>query len=207
MAIAAGLVTTCAPAGGLQRTDVPLRVRFTLTDLDYRPISDAAVRVVFGSDPDWQRQSSGHRFVTDAKGQHQFEARVSLDKQRRKVPTNFVGSLLSRPQPADHLKIGVELEYATFRWLYTVDMFRFSAGGDVLLDDATIYSRDAQGDFTRKASHVDGGWRIADLGNLLLTSPGHEVWNFKLQPDAVASADPWWTLDLAFKRSPAPLRR
>ena len=201
------LLTTCAPAASVQRTDVRLQVRFTLTDLDYRPIAGAPVRVEFGSDPDWQRPSSGYRFVTGAKGEHQFEARATLDKQLRKVPTNFVGSLLSGPQPTDHLMVGAELEYATFRWLYTVDMFRFSGEGDVLLDDASIYSSDGHGDFTRKAVHDADGWRIADLGSLVLTSPGHEAWDFKLQPDPADSAGTQWTLDIAFKRSPEPVRR
>jgi hypothetical protein len=67
-------------------------VTFTLTDLDYRPIPSAPVRVVFGSDPHWQQQGNGYRFVTDAKGRHRFEARVSLDQRRRKLPTNFVAA-------------------------------------------------------------------------------------------------------------------
>ena len=148
---------------------------------------------------------TGHRFVTDAKGEHRFEARVSLDKQRRKLPTNFVASLLSGPQLTDHLLIGAELEYATFPWLYMVDVYRFPNGADVLLDGESIYSRARRGDFTRKASHDGDGWRIADLGNLVLTSPGHEAWNFMLQPDPADSKGTRWTLDMAFKRSPAPV--
>jgi hypothetical protein len=207
IALVAALVTTCAPAATGERIEVSLRVRFTLTDLDYRPIQDAAVRVVFGSDPTWQRRSSGHRFVTDAKGEHQFEARVSLDKQPRKVPTNFVSSLLSDPQLTDHLLIAAELEYATFPWLYTVDVYRFPGGADVLLDGESVYTRDARGDFTRKASYDSDGWHVADLGSLVLTSPGHQAWNFMLQPDPSNAAGTSWTLDMAFKRSPPPLRR
>jgi hypothetical protein len=44
-------VVTCAPAGDMTSKNVSLNVRFTLTDLDYRPIAAAPVRVVFGSDP------------------------------------------------------------------------------------------------------------------------------------------------------------
>src|SRR5262245_15100259 len=141
LAMSAVLQTGCAPTASVQRREVQLRVRFALTDLDYRPIAGAPVRVVFGSDPDWQRRSSGHRFTTDAKGEHRFATRVSLDTQRRKIPTNFVGSLLSGPQLTDHLLIGAELEYATFSWLYTVDVFRFPDGADVLLDGEAIYTR------------------------------------------------------------------
>jgi hypothetical protein len=207
VAISAVLLTGCAPAAGVQQREVQLRVRFALTDLDYRPIAGAPVRVVFGSDPNWQRRSSGHRFNTDAKGEHRFATRVSLDTQRRKIPTNFVGSLLSGPQLTDHLLIGAELEYATFSWLYTVDVFRFPDGADVLLDDEAIYTRDSEGNFTRRATHDDAGWRIADLEGLVLTSPGHQAWNVMLQPDPAAAVGTQWTLDLAFKRSPAPVRR
>jgi hypothetical protein len=199
-------VVTCTPAGDLSPKNVSLHVRFTLTDLDYRPIAGAPVRVVFGSDPGWQHQQSGYRFVTDSKGEHRFDARVNLDKQPRKMPTNFVGSLLSGPQLTDHLLIGAELEYATFRWLYTVDVYRFPGGADVQLDGESVYSRDAQGDFTRKASHDEDGWRMADLGNLVLTAPGHEAWNFMLQPDAADEKGSQWTLEISFKRSPAPVR-
>ncbi len=205
--LVAAFVTTCAPAASVQRTSVALRVRFTLTDLDYRPIAGAPVRVVFGSDPGWQRQDSGYRFLTDAKGEHRFEARVNLDKQPRKLPTNFVSSLLSGPQLTDHLLIGAELEYTTFSWLYTVDIYRFPGGDDVLLDGESVWTRDSHSDFTRKASHDADGWRMADLGNLVLTSPGHQPWNFMLQPDPTEKAETQWTLDMAFKRSPAPIRR
>jgi hypothetical protein len=191
----------------MRRRDVSLRVRFTLTDLDYRPIAGAPVRVVFGSDREWQHQGSGHRFITDTKGEHRFDARVSLDRQLRKLPTNFVASLLSKPQPTDHLLIGTELEYATFQWLYTVDVYRFAAGDDVLLDGESIYTRDADGNFTRKAPHDDNGWRMADLKGQALTSPGHQAWNFMLQPDPSDAAGTHWTLAMAFKRSPAPVRR
>jgi hypothetical protein len=205
--MSAVLLTGCAPAAGVQLREVQVRVRFALTDLDYRPIAGAPVRVVFGSDPDWQRRSSGHRFTTDAKGEHRFATRVSLDTQRRKIPTNFVGNLLSGPQLTDHLLIGAELEYATFSWLYTVGVFRFSDGADVLLDDEAIYTRDSEGNFTHRAVHDDAGWRIADLGGLVLTSPGHQPWNFMLQPESARAGATQWTLDMAFKRSPAPVRR
>ena len=77
----------------------------------------------------------------------------------------------------------------------------------MLLDGESVYTRDAHGDFTRKAAHDDSGWRMADLGGLVLTSPGHEAWNFMLQPDAADRTGTQWTLDMAFKRSAAPVRR
>jgi hypothetical protein len=205
--IGIALSTGCAAPADLRPRDVVLHVRFALTDLDYHPVASAPVRLVFGSDANWQRQLSGDRFITDTKGEHRFTARVSLDKRPRKLPTNFVGSLLSRPQMTDHLMVGAELEYMTFQWLYTVDIYRFPGGDDVLMDGEAVYTRDSHGDFTRKASHEGHDWRIADLGNLLVTSPGHQAWNSMLQPDPADASGAQWTLEIAFKRSPPPVRR
>jgi hypothetical protein len=95
----------------------------------------------------------------------------------------------------------------TFQWLYTVDIYRFPGGDDVLMDGEAVYTRDSHGDFTRKASHEGHDWRIADLGNLLVTSPGHQAWNSMLQPDPADASGAQWTLEIAFKRSPPPVRR
>ncbi len=47
-----------APAGPAAHA-VDLDVQFKLTGLDYTPISNEPVRVVFGSDADWQSPASG----------------------------------------------------------------------------------------------------------------------------------------------------
>jgi hypothetical protein len=204
---ALGLLAMCAPAVDSQRVPIALAVHFKLTDLDYKPLVGAPARIVFGSDSQWQKAPSGYRFVTDARGEHRFAADVRLDKGLRKIPTNFVDSLLSRPQTTDHLMVAAELEYMTYRWLYAIDVYRFPGSSDVLLDDASIYSRDAEGDFTRKAEQDKDGWRIADLEGMVLTTPGHQPWDFMLQPDPSDATGKRWTLELAFKRSPPPVRR
>jgi hypothetical protein len=206
------LVTLGTALGALAATGagggdgVTLDVRFKLTDLDYKPLPGAAVRVVFGSDVDWQGPTSGYRFVTDANGEHRFATRVRLDKRLRKVPTNFIGSLLSIPQNTDHLTVAAELEYMSFRWLYAVDVCRFSSG-DVMLDGFTVYSAGAGGRFTNQAVHDENGWRMADLEGRVLTMPGYEAWDFMLQPDPDDPARRHWTLQLAFKRAPPPVWR
>jgi hypothetical protein len=203
-------LATCAillvSDGPARSADDPstLDVHFKLTDLDYKPIPGQTVRLVFGSEPGRQPPTGGYSFVTDVNGDARFGAMVTIDKRLRKIPTNFVDSLFSHPKLTDHLTVAAELDYMTYRWLYAVDMFRFPEGGDVMLDGFTVFTRDAQGRFTRKAVQTDGGWRMADLGGLILTTPGHEPWNFALEP----GSDPaHWTLQLAFKRYPAPVRR
>jgi hypothetical protein len=186
---------------------VALSVEFTLTDLEYRPLPKAPVRLVLGTPPDWQSASAGHRFVTDAEGTHRFTTSTVLDKLARKRPTNFLGSLVSGAEQTDHLRVAAELGYMTFRWLYAVDVYRFPRGGDVLLDGFAVYTPDARGAFTRRAKQESGGWTMPDLGGLALTHPGHEPWNFMLEPDPADPSNLRWTLRIAFKRSPEPVRR
>jgi hypothetical protein len=197
----------CASSSSVGMDPVALNVHFTLTDLDYKPIPDVAVRVTFGSDPRWQSADSGERFVTDANGEHRFTASVVIDKLARKLPTNFLDSVFSRSKLTDHLMVATELEYATYHWLYTVDLYRFPGGDPVMLDGTAVYTRDATGAFTSKAHLDEGGWRMAELNGLVLTTPGHEPWDYSLQPDDGDPAQQKWTLKLSFKRSPPPIRR
>ena len=201
------VLAMCGVSGEAGDDRVALTVEFKLTDLEYKPLPSAPVRLVFGSTPDWQGADAGHRFVTDASGAHRFTTSVVLDKQWRKLPTNFASSLVSLPEQTDHLTVAAELEYVTFRWLYAVDVYRFPKGGDVLLDGFSVYTRDARGAFTNKAKQDSGGWKMSDLGGLALTHPGHEPWNFMLQPDPADPSHRRWTLRIAFKRSPEPVRR
>ena len=145
--------------------------------------------------------------MTDAAGAHRFTTKTGLDRRARKRPTNFASSLGSGAEPTDHLMVAAELGYMTFRWLYVVDVYRFLRGGDVLLDGFSVYATDARGAFTRKAKQESGGWLMPDLGGLALTHPGHEPWNFVLEPDPAGPSDLHWVLRLAFKRSPDPVRR
>ena len=183
--------------------NVILDVNFKLTDLDYKPLSNTPVRLVFGSDKDWQSPTAGQKLMTDAKGEAKLTANVVLDKRSKKMPTNFLSSLMSAPQQTDHIVVGAELEYMQFRWLYTVEIFHFRDGTD-MLGEVAIFSRDERGRFTRKAERKGTDWTIADLPGLVLTTPGYEPWTFALQPDP---GEKRWQLNLAFKKFPPPVRR
>jgi len=202
-------MTALSAGPGPSPAPVALAVRFKLTDLDYKPIANAAARIVFGSDPGWQDAGAGHKFVTDAKGEHTFTASVVLDRQMKTKPTNYRDSLTSKPVPMDHLLIATELEYATYRWVYALDVFSIPPGGDTLTDGVpALWTRDARGNFTQKAKQDRDGWHLPELGGLVLSGgPGHDVWNFALRPDDTDPSRGRWTLDLAFKRHPAPIRR
>jgi len=180
---------------------VPLDVSFKLTDLDYKPLAGVPVRIVFASDAGWQNANAGRRIVTDAKGEAHFTASVAIDKRLRKMPTNFVDSLFSHPKQTDHLLVAAEMEYMSFHWLYVVEVARFE-GGDTMLDDFAVYTRDAHGNFTQKIRSDEHAWYPAELGGLALTGPGYQVFDFLLDRDANR-----WKLRLAFKKSPPPVRR
>jgi len=202
-----GALALCALAGTAGADTVTLAVEFGLTELDDRPLPGVPVRLVLGSAPDWQSAGAGHRFVTDDNGMHRMAAPVVLEEPWRKRPTNFLSSLASRAQQTDHLRVAVELPYMTFAWLYAVDVHRFRAGGDVLLEGFSVYTRDARRQFTTRAKDDGRGWMMADLGGLALTHPGHEPGTVMLQPDPADAANRRWTLQIAFKRAPAPVRR
>jgi hypothetical protein len=76
--------------------------------------------------------------------------------------------------------------------------------GTVMQDSFAVYSQDGQGDFTMKAIETREGWKIKDLGGLMLTGPGHTPWNAMLER---TSARERWTLQFAFKKSPPAVRR
>jgi hypothetical protein len=208
--VAAGAFSACAPSSPVVRAQaepVALDVQFKLTDLDDSPIPNAPVRIAFGPANTWQAPDSGTRFVTDAAGEYRFTTSAVLDAQPKAMPTNFADSMTARAQPTDHLLVATELPYMTFRWLYTVDLWRFRNGGDVLTGGLAVYTRDDAGRFTQQARRKDGGWLMADLKGLALTTPGHDPWDFRLEPAVLESKPPRWTLRLAFKRSPPPVRR
>jgi hypothetical protein len=185
---------------------VALDVTFKLTDLENHPLPNVPVRLVFGSDPDWQGAGTGKRVVTDAKGEAHFTANVTLDQKLRKVPTNFVGSLVSGPQQTDHLMVAAELEFADFHWLYVADLFRFRQG-DTMTDGLSVYTADERGRFVHKAEYDGHAWKMRDLKGLMLTHPGYEIGDFELAPEPADTTGKRWTLKLAFKKSPPPVRR
>ena len=207
------LTAFLAVAGGVAATDataqpVTLDVTFKLTDLDYKPIANAPVRIVFGADKDWLAPGAGRKIVSDAKGEARFSAPVTLERRMKKKPTNFASSLVSPAQPTEFLQVGAEMEYAGFRWLYVIDVYRFP-DGDSLLDGFDVYTADDKGAFTRRAKHEPkgGGWLMADLKGLALTTPGYDAYDFMLAPDPADASGKHWRLNVSFKRHPAPVMR
>lgn len=205
-AVAVGACSASQPVMHAQTAPVPLAVQFKLTDLDYKPIAGVDVRVAFGPDPAWQAPDNGTRFVTDKAGEFKFTASIVVDPQMKKMPTNFMDSLTARAQPTDHLRVAAELPWADFRWVYVVDLWRFHSDGTILNEGISIFSRDDAGRFSREAKRKDGGWLIADLKGLALTTSPYDTWENMLDPGDDPKS-PRWTLKLGFKRWPPPVSR
>lgn len=205
-AVFTSVAFAAAAAPDAQAQPVTLNVSFRLTDLDYHGLPNVPVRLVFGSERNWQGPSAGKRFVTDAKGEARFTSSVVLDIRQRKYPTNFWSTLGSLPQRTDHLTVGAELEFAGFQWLYAVDLFRFP-NGDTASDGVGVYTPDADGRFTHKAEYDGKAWKMRDLKGLFLTHPGYDLGDFMLAPDAGDPSGKQWTLNLTFRKSPPPVRR
>lgn len=192
-------------AAGRTVESASVHVQFALTDPEGRPVPDAPVRLVFGRGPDRQPASAGERLATDANGAISLTTTTVIDKVQRTVPTNFVSSLFSRPKLADHLAVAAELSYMTYRWLYAVDLYRIVEDGTLLADGLTVFTPDAEGNFSNRVTLDDGGWRMKELGGRRLMTPGNELASFAL--DRKQGTKDQWTLALTFKRSPDPVQR
>ena len=200
------LLALAGVASSAHAQPVTLDVTFRLTDLEYRPLGNVPVRLVFGSDPDWQHAGTGKRIVTDAKGEAHFATSVALDTRERKYPTNFWSSLGSLPQRTDHLTVAAELDFADFHWLYVVDLFRFPQGL-VMSDGVNVYTPDARGRCLHKGEYDGKAWKLRDLKGLMLTHSGYDIGDFALEPDDADASGKRWILKLAFRKSPPPVRR
>ena len=164
-----------------------LRLCFRLTDLEYRPIGAEQVRLRVG-------EAVSEEIWTDGEGRAEWLAPARVERKWVKRPGSFVSRLVRLPGAVDRVVAGAELAYAGHRWFYTAEMLRFR-NGDVMLGETAVYTPE-------KARRKGLDWYMEDLGGLLLTGPGHEVWEFNLQPEGDG-----WVVRLAMKRFPAPVRR
>lgn len=182
---------------------VPLSVTFKLTDPDYKPLPGEPVRLLFCSDKDWQEPNAGYHFVTDANGEGHVTAPVVLDRRWRKIDSSFLGSLLGLPMLTDHLAVGAEMEYMNFHWVYIINTVRFPEG-TCMREYFSVYTKDEQGRFSRQAVERNDGWQIKELGGMMITRPGYDVWDYSLAHDEEGKN---WTLKLAFKKFPPAVQR
>ena len=182
---------------------VSIQVKIKLTDLDYKPLVNEPVRLVFPCNKGWQDAKAGYPLVTDTNGEGQVTAQVVIDRRWRKMPTNFIGSLIGPPMLTDHLAVGAEMEYTEFHRLYVTGGVLFP-DGTTMQDPFSVYTPDAQGNFTDQPEMINGDWKFKELKGLMVTGPGYQPYGVMLSHDDKGGN---WTLELAFRKSPPPVMR
>ncbi len=197
---------------------VTVNVDFKLTELEKmdHPLAGVPVRLVLGEGPDWQGPNAGYRFVTDTNGAGRFSAAGIVDRRWRLEPYAMTG--LSFPKRADHMMIALELEqlvptpggqYNHFQWLHTLHIDCYP-GQCATTDIGAIFTRDAQGRFTRAgqpAGMNNAGYKMPELGEMILGGPGYKTADFFLRPDENDPSRNHWNLRLVVQRRPAPVLR
>lgn len=203
-------------AGTSHADPIQLDVTFKLTDQDYQPLANRTVRIAF-SGQDWQSPDAGQRVTTDAQGTAHFTATVTLDQQTQWRNIGFTP--FSWPSKTDHLLIAAEMERVlpvdgkdqTFHWLYTENIFHFASGETSGGYVDAIFTKDASGRFTRRLEPNLGNLQMAQRSDLedraIAGDEGYVPADFGLDVDESDPAHPHWTLSLAFKEMPPPIRQ
>ena len=201
-------------AGVVHAETITLAVTLKLTDSDYKPLPGQSVRLAF-SGQDWHGPDAGQRVVTDAKGEAHLTAVVAIDRQTKS--RNVGMTPFSVPVGTDHLLIAAELERIlpvdghdrTFHWLYTENVFRYPGGETSGGYIDAIFTKDAQGRFTKplepNLNNLHMAQRTDPEQRAIGGDEGYVPTDFGLERDDTDKAHPRWTLSLAFKRMPRPM--
>ena len=190
-------------AGARETRNVTIDLTVVLKDRSGAPLADTPARIVLMPAPELQAPTAGQALTTDPAGRYSGTLKAILDKVQKKRPTNFFSSFMASPELTDHVSIGIELPYMKYSWFYVADLYRFE-NGDVLHDGISLHTRDEHGRYSHRAQQGgDGGWRIADLGDMRMTTIGYD---FTLHAFERQGEDTW-TLSVEYTRQPEPALR
>jgi hypothetical protein len=190
-------------AGAVHAETITLAVTLKLTDSDYKPLAGQSVRLAF-SGQDWRGPNAGQRVVTDAKGVAHLTAVVQIDRQTKSQ--NVGMTPFSVPVGTDHLLIAAELERVLpvdghdriFHWLYTENIFRYEGGQTSGGYIDAIFSKDAQGRYTKRLEPNLGEMHMAQRTDpeqrAIGGDEGYVPTDFGLERDDTDKAHPRWTL-------------
>ncbi len=194
---------------------VTVDVSFKMTEPERvdRPLAGVPVRLVLGEVADWQGPNAGHRFVTGPDGAAKFRVEGVVDRRWKMVPYAMTG--LSFPKRSDHIMIAAELEqliptasgeYRHLQWLYTMDIDCYSPDFCATSGIAAVYTRDAQGRFTRRGQwRQQGDLSMPELEGRELSGPGYKTSGLYLSPSGPDRKR--WKVELTLQRKPAPVWR
>jgi hypothetical protein len=180
---------------------VTIDVLLTVRDADRSPAAGVPVRLVLGAPDNWQAPDAGHRRVTADDGTCQLLETFSLGDRRRKMPTNFLSSLLASTERTRHLQLAIETEWAGRPWLTVIDVDRFASGASVRLGPLRVYGRAANGRFTDDVPHIDGAWHARVPTGKVVSVPGFDVASATIDPDpSITPVGAQWTARLTLTR-------
>jgi hypothetical protein len=186
---------------------VTLDVHVTVQDPDRSAAIGLPLRIVVGAGLGWQNADAGVRCLTDGEGACYARDSIVLDDRRRKLPTNFLSSLIASRERTRHVQIAIEMEYADRPWLAAIDIDRFENGTSAQLDLWRVYGRASNGVFTDDIPQIDGAFRARLPRGVVLPVPGFDVQRAALDPDTNVADGSHWILRLSLNRWPAPVVR
>lgn len=189
--------------------DRTLALQLQLEDHERRPIAGEALRVVLGTQVDWRAPAAGVMLRTDAQGHARWSGTVPRETRLKRWISNYVDTLLSRPQRVDWLHVGIELPFLGAPCLYTTELDWFADRSTGVHSTASAWWADERGRFTRGAEWVESAraWRLplAATQGLVSTTLGHEFAHASLMPAEGPPAR--WQVTLQIRRAAAPVRR
>jgi hypothetical protein len=187
---------------------VTLDVLVTLREPDRSAASGVPMRIVLGAAANWQAPDAGIHRATADDGTCHLVASFALDDRRRKLPTNFLSSLLASSERTRHVQIAVEMEYAGRPWLTAIDIDRFENGSSARLEPMRVFGRAANGRFTDDVPLINGAWNARLPTGKVVAVPGFDVTTASIDPDtSVTPVGSQWTVRLTLTRWPAPTLR
>lgn len=187
---------------------VTLDVLVTLREADRSPAVGVPMRIVLGATQAWQAPEVGtHRVTADDGTCHLVES-FALDDRRRKMPTNFLSSLLASTERTRHVQIAVEMEFAGRPWLTAIDIDRFDNGSSTRLEPMRVFGRAANGRFTDDVPQINGAWNARLPTGKVVSVPGFDVTSASIDPDtSVTPVGSQWAARITLTRWATPVQR
>jgi hypothetical protein len=182
---------------------VTIDVLLTLRDADRTAAVGVPVRLVLGAPDNWQAADVGSRRVTADDGTCHIIETFALGDRRRKMPSNFLSSLLASTERTRHLQLAIEMEWAGRPWLTVIDVDRFASGASVRLEPMRIYGRAANGRFTDDVPQIDGAWHARVPTGKVVSVPGFDVTSASIDPDpSITPVGAQWMARMTLTRWP-----
>ena len=179
---------------------VTLDVQITVLHPDKSLAVGVPLRVILGTDADWQSPSAGEALVTAGDGAVQCTLPVVLASPRRQVTTNFVTRFMSSRETTRQVQLGVVMEYAGRSWLSAITVDRRASGASVRLDPMRVYGRASDGRFTDDVPLHDGAWRKRLPSGKMASLPGFAVTVATLDPESAAPDNAAWRLRVTLQQ-------